>query len=217
MELIIVIGVITVLIAITLPSLFHAKGNALITVCLSNMHQLGIATDSYGNDNNNYLPWSSDQWGSGSTTWSYTIDRSSGLVCPAQTEFPDASGYDISISNWTEPKYLEGVDMPGKQVPDFPVRLSMITTPSKKIQAYEWRPWHFSGKLWPSGIPENQRIRVHKAGDLSPVSFMDDHAIRYDYTTFVNGWYPGTSKACKSSGCGVGISTIEGYQGRDVN
>jgi len=219
MELLIVLGIITVLMAIALPSLFHAKNDALITVCLSNMHQLGIATESYGSENNDYLPWDRKEWGMGARWWKYEVAAPTGLDCPARTDDDKSKfgklGYNISFSNWTEPKYLEGVDMPGIQVPDYPVRLSMISSPSKKVQIYEFRPWHFEGQIWnPPGVPEGEiTMRIHKHGDRSPVSFVDGHAIRHDYTTFRDGWYPGTSKVWKSAVDG----TVEGYQGRDVD
>src|SRR3954454_14493808 len=46
-ELLVVIGIITVLIAILLPGLNNARESARLTACLSNVRQLGMAMNMY--------------------------------------------------------------------------------------------------------------------------------------------------------------------------
>lgn len=218
LELLVGIGIVVVLMALTLPLLFRAKGDAVITVCLSNMRQLGIATDSYGTENDGFLPWNGERWGQGSRWWKSEVAFSTGLDCPSRTEADQGKfgrlGYNIPISNWTEPKYLAGVDFPGIRVPDFATRLSLIAFPAKKIQVFEPTPWHFEGQTWsPVGVPKDEiGVRIHAPDNRSPISFMDGHALRYDYTTVRDGWYPGTSKVWESAIHG----TPKGYRGRDI-
>jgi prepilin-type N-terminal cleavage/methylation domain-containing protein/prepilin-type processing-associated H-X9-DG protein len=55
-ELLVVIGIISVLIAILLPALSRARESAKATQCLSNMRQLGTYLVAYANENKGWLP-----------------------------------------------------------------------------------------------------------------------------------------------------------------
>jgi len=55
-ELLVVIGIITVLMAILLPVLKNAREQARRAVCASNMRQIGIAALTYANDHKGILP-----------------------------------------------------------------------------------------------------------------------------------------------------------------
>jgi prepilin-type N-terminal cleavage/methylation domain-containing protein/prepilin-type processing-associated H-X9-DG protein len=55
-ELLLVIAIIGILAALLLPVLGRTKESARATVCLSNLHQIGIALQLYVQDNNNKLP-----------------------------------------------------------------------------------------------------------------------------------------------------------------
>lgn len=55
-ELLVVIAIIAVLAGLLLPALGRGKRNAYSAVCLSNLHQIGLALDMYVHDNNNHLP-----------------------------------------------------------------------------------------------------------------------------------------------------------------
>ena len=55
-ELLVVIAIIAVLAALLLPALARSKESARATVCLSNLHQIGIVLQIYVPENNNKMP-----------------------------------------------------------------------------------------------------------------------------------------------------------------
>jgi prepilin-type N-terminal cleavage/methylation domain-containing protein/prepilin-type processing-associated H-X9-DG protein len=81
-ELLVVIGIITVLISILLPSLGKARQAAQSTACLSNLRQIGIAFVAYTNESRGVPPpgWfaTSDQPGWGQRGWFMDPPTSSG-------------------------------------------------------------------------------------------------------------------------------------------
>jgi prepilin-type N-terminal cleavage/methylation domain-containing protein len=69
-ELLVVIAIIAILASMLLPALARAKAQGQATKCLSNVHQLAIATQVYASDNREAYPWGVDIKNSVPTTWS---------------------------------------------------------------------------------------------------------------------------------------------------
>ena len=59
-EMLVVIAIIAILAALLLPTLGRAKETARATVCLSNLHQIGIALQIYVQENSNKMPFMSE-------------------------------------------------------------------------------------------------------------------------------------------------------------
>ena len=55
-EMLVVIAIIAMIAALLLPALSRAQASARATVCLSNLHQVGLALQIYVSDNNNKMP-----------------------------------------------------------------------------------------------------------------------------------------------------------------
>ncbi len=60
-ELLVVIGIITILAALLLPTMGRAKESARGTACLSNLRQIGVALQLYVDGNNQRLPTMRDK------------------------------------------------------------------------------------------------------------------------------------------------------------
>jgi prepilin-type N-terminal cleavage/methylation domain-containing protein/prepilin-type processing-associated H-X9-DG protein len=66
-ELLVVVAIIAMLISILLPNLQRARRKARDTVCISNLHQLGLNATFYMRDNDGQLPYilGTDRYGNG--------------------------------------------------------------------------------------------------------------------------------------------------------
>jgi prepilin-type N-terminal cleavage/methylation domain-containing protein len=71
-ELLVVVSIIALLIALLLPALRNARETARKTVCASQMHMTGLATQMYEGDYRRYLPWFMTDPNQTSGFWTWT-------------------------------------------------------------------------------------------------------------------------------------------------
>ena len=101
-ELLVVIAIIAILASLLLPALTRSKASAWSTTCAGNLHQLGIATQLYWDENNgNCFKWnfgSSGATNGGQTYWfgwigggkeeSRSLDLTAGVLYPYLKDSP---------------------------------------------------------------------------------------------------------------------------------
>ena len=103
-ELLVVISIISLLIALLLPALGKARDVAQMTRCQSQMHQQGIALETYSADNRNYYPAPYGPDNSSGTlyqrrSWAYAIwdyTQSGSFVYP-DNDLQGNSGRDANM------------------------------------------------------------------------------------------------------------------------
>lgn len=78
-ELLVVISIIALLIAILLPALGAARAAARTSACLSNLKQLGIATQVYVTDNSERVMPLYEQAGSDRIYWTYALFKTGSI------------------------------------------------------------------------------------------------------------------------------------------
>ena len=86
-ELLVVIGIITVLVALLMPALSQARRQALTVVCLSNLRQCSLGFQFYALDNSGYIVVA-DVWNGGISSWPhFLIDGYDGFNNPGHPQY----------------------------------------------------------------------------------------------------------------------------------
>ncbi|MDD5597200.1 MAG: prepilin-type N-terminal cleavage/methylation domain-containing protein [Victivallaceae bacterium] len=150
-ELLVVIAIIAILAAMLLPALNRAREQAKSITCTNNLKQMAMATYSFCNDNDGYLPISNSYYASlrryidGKTSYS---PKNLIFICPAgSAETKDNNNYGFNFElgcSWNS--YVPDTGRPRKkitQVPD-PSNTSAITD-------YKYNTYYSSGlpyKYW---------------------------------------------------------------------
>jgi len=96
-ELLVVISIIALLMSIMMPTLSRVKNQAKEILCFNNLHQWGVTTIAYANENNNQMKADIDQ-----AIWVYELKPFLGMSEKGQSE--TGSG-DMSICPRTKPRW----------------------------------------------------------------------------------------------------------------
>lgn len=211
-ELLVAIGIITLLIALLLPGLSRARDQATTVSCQNNMRQLALLTAVYANDNNGGLPFSTTDNslpGRGGTPWYIYIQKNTpeqARYCPGQTgrywdrnmktmasvgEMPEARQY-IAVNEAVCPDQLTAQPVVGRRLPQFK-RTSEIMLLVDNGQEL------FAGASYAA---EHLRFR-HRGGDGINLAFLDGHVETWDWhqcqegtdVSYPQNLFVGTSQA----------------------
>jgi prepilin-type N-terminal cleavage/methylation domain-containing protein/prepilin-type processing-associated H-X9-DG protein len=143
-ELLVVITIISILASMLLPALGKAKEKGVTIYCLSNLHNIGLAMQMYGDDSNDRLPVSyanitvngQGYWTSPPTPWMFAladyIGRNTNVYrCPALNTQFHQSGYSYFMG--TRGFSAAQMDEATGALPQVGVILRSITLPSYYI------------------------------------------------------------------------------------
>jgi prepilin-type N-terminal cleavage/methylation domain-containing protein/prepilin-type processing-associated H-X9-DG protein len=211
LELLVVIAIISILASLLLPVVARGKSQAGSTQCLSQMRQIGLATQFYADDNDGYLPRSSHSaMANGQLPWGYAIApylTGRGLTAP------DSLWTNLFNTLYHCPRDLRSQQdwSYGKNVypelsaeetggPVWP-RLPQIPRPTATViyaeKAGGSMADHFMAQCWPDGgQPEVDRTRH---GGRSNYVYCDAHAAKqrfedtFSLTNKIDNWNPATA------------------------
>jgi len=188
-ELLVVIAIIAILAALLLPALQRAKERGRQAVCLSNLHQIGIAIKGYLEENEEYYP-SYGWWDYWETHCWYEVvseyhDNVAVLECPSARQ-----------QAYTDDELAYGYNYPGigdwNSSPPIIVREPQIQTPSHTIaisDSDENQHVDFvisPNNYWPGVYPVGTR---HFEG--ANILFVDSSARRYRHDSIMEMlWNP---------------------------
>jgi len=111
-ELLVVMAIISILASMLFPVFTRAKGKAVETSCLSNIHQIGLATLMYTSDHDEVMP---PGWGPWGDTLQPYIKNYDILACPAEPNYNPgyAMNYWMSGESVVQVDYVVQVVMYG--------------------------------------------------------------------------------------------------------
>jgi prepilin-type N-terminal cleavage/methylation domain-containing protein/prepilin-type processing-associated H-X9-DG protein len=197
-ELLVVISIIALLLAILMPSLSKAKGQAVILQCKTKEKQLHLAACMYADDNGDRFPLVSNWTGflisnPGETLKRYLngVDHKSPLwKCPGDkglgywvkywetpTEFIRSYSINTNLTVWLSPK-----------VPAPPKRLAIKTAGSTILWSENWSgwaSWHSNG--FTSGCTYDytqqwgKNAVLHSRSSKANYTFVDGHTEYLDW------------------------------------
>jgi len=111
-ELLVVIAIISILASMLLPALGKAKEKGVTIYCMSNLHNIGLAMQMYGDDSNDRLPVSyanitakgQGYWTNAPTPWmlalaDYIGKNTNVYRCPALNSQYNKSGYSYFMGS----------------------------------------------------------------------------------------------------------------------
>ncbi len=170
-ELLVVVGVVSVLLAILVPTLRKARQVASRVSCAHNLKQIGLGMSMYLNDNDSTYPCATDPvseepvywlWmGRGWRRWvkpylggSIDVNDPSVLLCPEDRADPalfESTSYAYSMTFYHSPQQIDAMNERAETYsdprPSIPQRADSIAYPAAKILIGEWASSHASVEI----------------------------------------------------------------------
>lgn len=190
-ELLVVIAIIAILASILLPSLQMAKGMATQMKCKSNIKQIGMAFQSYADENTEYFPpvvtdtagWT-DYW-SMTRIWDMLYPPVAGsnyrlkfkgtvFACPVSSQTLNSS---YAMNGWYQNDYGGGTA--GMLIPH---KRSLATSPSATILVGEGSNQWISGQYFWDPASGGPVLFVHNGH--SDLTYMDMHVDAMKFNQF---------------------------------
>jgi prepilin-type N-terminal cleavage/methylation domain-containing protein/prepilin-type processing-associated H-X9-DG protein len=183
-ELMVVIAIITLLAAITLPAVARARSSSRSTVCINNLRQWGLATRAYAMDHEDYLPPDGSPNGT-STKSGWYIDLPATLRMPtyAELDWPFNPAMTPSPGIWVCPSstnrsngknlffYCLNQHVNDTGSDNRPVMLDAIKSPARTVWLFD------NGRRAAVAQQNNVALNVHAGG--AQFLFLDGHVARF--------------------------------------
>lgn len=176
-ELIVVLSILLVLSALSLPAFHAVQSAANQTACASNMRQIGLALLQYANDHDGILPQSTHSTGAFRKTnaWIFTLDDylnqiDEVRICPAdppgrQTRIRkmNATSYVVNDLVFDDPRYRRLINL------ERPSETLLVAILAEKRPPSLTRD-HIHGDEWTSyaAILNDVEADRHRVGSASP-------------------------------------------------
>ena len=196
-ELLVVITIIGLLAALLFPVFAKARERARQTVCESNLHQIGLATQIYEEENDSKMPPHNPTWWSQPSYNPLKIDPSL-YYCPSSGNDPTNGGYPDYIFRFQLALTSNGADL----LPDDPAHVRLPPEPNT-VLAYCYRHLTAGYQVWSTGsgisstydqIGANRRKGLYLVlRDSGTVERVDAGAVTvwtYHKQNGQYGWFP---------------------------
>ena len=192
-ELLVVVAIIGILSSLLLPSLSKARDKAKQAVCLSNQRQVGLASLSYIDDNNNYAPSDDAEVGLGLTAGrKYWYMR---LIPDYLDEGPIENGpsavHQCPSANTIQNKWDSTISMnshitgdvwgPQKNVNSATLEETMMVMDSHLTYRAAWTTGFTLERL----TGETPQTKTARHSDKANITFLDGHGVAISYKSLL--------------------------------
>jgi len=165
-ELLVVIGLISLLLALLVPSLQKARAAGRRVACVHNLKQIGLALDMYTSDHDGFFPCAQDPVSTSPPYWLWMgrgwrrwvqpylntlvdVNTPSVLLCPADRTDPaqyESTSYSYSMTFYHSPEQIDAIDDRSltytNPQPSIRQKTTDVAWPSAKILVGEWLSNH---------------------------------------------------------------------------